>query len=55
MYGSVFKQVGKRFRHESGLVHTDMRAHADETVVRQGQVSVTRIDIRELAQTIVPL
>jgi 5'-nucleotidase len=55
MYGSVFKQVGERFRHESGLVHTDMRDHADETVVRQGQVSVTRIDIRELAQTVVPL
>jgi 5'-nucleotidase len=55
MYGSVFKPVGERFRHESGLAHTDMRDDADETVVRQGQVSVTRIDIRELAQTVVPL
>lgn len=54
MYGSCFKADGGQFRHAVELLQPDPREHADSTVVRQGQVSVTHIDIRQLAQTIVP-
>jgi len=53
MYGSCFKADGGQFRHAVELLQPDPREQADSTVVRQGQVSVTHIDIRQLAQTIV--
>ncbi len=55
VYGSVFKAVGEQYRHAGGLAHTDTRDEADGTVIGQGQVSITRIDIREFAQTRVPV
>jgi 5'-nucleotidase len=53
MYGSCFKPDGETFRHAVELPQPDPRDHADSTVVRQGQVSMTHIDIRQIAQTIV--
>lgn len=53
MYGSCFKKVGDRFEHELGFSHTDTRDHADGSVVGQGQVSITCIDIRQLGQRVV--
>jgi 5'-nucleotidase len=53
MYGSCFQKDGDQFRHALKQPHPDPREHADGTVVRQGQVSVTYIDIRQLAQHIV--
>jgi 5'-nucleotidase len=53
MYGSCFRQDGEHYRHAVELPPPDPRAHADSTVIRQGQVSVTHIDIRSLAQTVV--
>jgi len=52
-YGSCFHKVGDQFRHNVALPPPDPRAEADGTVVQQGQVSVTYIDIRHLAQTAV--
>lgn len=54
MYGSCFQQDGEHFRHVGGALHQDPRDHADSTVLQDGQVSVTHIDIRQLAQTVVP-
>lgn len=53
MYGSCFKPEGGQFRHAVELIPPDPREHADSTVVRQGQVSMTHIDIRQIAQTLV--
>lgn len=52
-YGSCFRKVGDQFRHGIELPSPDPRDQADGTVVRQGQVSVTHIDMRQLAQTVV--
>ncbi|MGQ4808128.1 5'/3'-nucleotidase SurE [Candidatus Entotheonellaceae bacterium PAL068K] len=53
VYGSCFKKHGDQYRHDLELPQFDTRHHADGTVVQQGQVSITYINIRELAQTIV--
>ena len=53
VYGSCFKKVGDQFRHDLEMPTPDARDHADGVVVRQGQVSLTRIDIRELGQTVI--
>jgi 5'-nucleotidase len=53
MYGSCFQKEGERFRHAVELPPPDPREHADSTVIRDGQVSVTQIDIRQFAQTVV--
>ncbi len=55
MYGSCFNKVGDQFRHGLGLPDSDSREEADGQVIQQGYVSVTCIDIRNLAQTTVPL
>lgn len=55
MYGSCFKPDKGQFRHAVELLQSDPREHADSTVVRQGQVSLTHIDIRQIAQTVVQL
>jgi 5'-nucleotidase len=54
MYGSCFRKDGEYFRHALELPPPDPRQYADSTVIRNGQVSVTYIDIRQLAQTVVP-
>lgn len=53
MYGSCFQKDGEHFRHIGALPPPDPRRHADSTVIGDGQVSVTHIDIRQLAQTVV--
>jgi 5'-nucleotidase len=53
MYGSCFQKDGEHYRHAVALPPPDPRQHADSTVIRDGQVSVTHIDIRQLAQTVV--
>jgi 5'-nucleotidase len=53
MYGSCFRKDGECFRHAVDLPPPDPREHADTTVIRHGQVSMTYIDIRQLAQTVV--
>jgi 5'-nucleotidase len=53
MYGSCFRKDGEHFRHAMELPAPDLREHADSTVIRNGQVSITYINIRELAQTLV--
>ena len=55
MYGSCFQEDGTRFRHAGAAPSPDPRQHADSAVLRHGHVSVTAIDIRQLAQTVVPL
>jgi hypothetical protein len=55
MYGSCFQKDGERFRHAVTLPPPDARQHADSTVLRHGHVSVTVIDIRQLAQALVQL
>lgn len=54
-YGSCFQKDGERFRHAVGLPPPDPRPHADSTVIQEGQVSLTYIDIHTLGQTVVPL
>lgn len=55
MYGSCFNKVGDQFRHGLGLSDLDARANADDEVLRQGHVSITCIDMRTFAQTVIPL
>ncbi len=50
LYGSCFEKVGDRFHHALGHAETDAREHADGMVVRQGQVSLTCINIRDIGQ-----
>jgi len=52
-YGSCFRKVGDQFRHGIELPAPDPRDQADGTVVCRGQVSVTHIDMRQLAQTVI--
>jgi len=49
-YGSCFKLRGDRFQHELEPLQLDTREHADGVVVRQGHVSITCLDIRQLGQ-----
>lgn len=50
VYGPCFKQIGDRYQHALDPVTEDGRAHADSTVLRQGHVSVTTIDLTVLGQ-----
>ena len=51
-YGSCFKKNGGCFRHNMDLSVQDTREKADRTVIQQGHVSVTRLDIRSFGQDI---
>jgi 5'-nucleotidase len=47
-YGACFKQNGDRYQHALEAVPEDSHAQADSTVLRQGHVSLTSIDLRDL-------
>lgn len=47
-YRSCFTKTGDRYHHHIESVDLDRRTHADGMVFRDGHVSITRIDTREL-------
>ena len=49
-YGSCFKKNGGRFRHDKDIGEQDTRERADGEVIKQGHVSITRLDIRAFGQ-----
>ncbi len=49
-YSSCFKKKGDRYCHELEALHEDQRDNSDGRVVREGHVSITKIDIRNLGQ-----
>jgi 5'-nucleotidase len=50
VYGSCFKKRGDRFQHELDGTIDDPRDHTDWRVIKQGHVSITAIDVRQLGQ-----
>jgi 5'-nucleotidase len=50
VYGSCFKKHGDRFRHELDGTLDDLRDNTDSRVIKQGHVSITPIDMRQLGQ-----
>lgn len=49
-YESCFEKVGDQYRHNLKVYRSDPRPEADGVVVQNGQVSLTRIDLRDLGQ-----
>lgn len=51
-YGSCFKRTGDRYHHDLDGGDLDQRAKADRVVLQNGDVSITRIDLRTLGQLV---
>jgi 5'-nucleotidase len=49
-YGSCFKRAGEVFHHDVDAPSTDLREGTDIRALKDGHVSVTRIDLRKMAQ-----
>lgn len=49
-YSSCFRRRGDRFHHDLDPPLPDRRHQADGTVVRAGNISITKIDIRDLGR-----
>ena len=53
-YRSCFKKVDGHFEHALDSFSTDSSSESDDTVVNGGDISLTRIDIRDLGQSVFP-
>ncbi len=49
-YASIYKQAGDHYRHDLSPFHKDSRPLTDDAVIRDGHVSLTELDIRNLGR-----